>query len=283
VKGKYRLLANADDFGRHELINAAVARAVAKGCLRSATLMPGGAAFADAVRIAKEQPQLGVGVHFTLVDGHPILPPTEIPTLVPDGEALAGDYTIFVKRFLSGRISLEDVRHELAAQLRKMEQTGLELTHVDSHQHMHVLPGIIDIVLDLAASAGIHKVRLPKTPLLLGFSGSPVQLVGRMGLSCLAGWAGHKAKKRGFCVPDHFAGIVAGEAVSPAIFRDIAARLRPGTTEVMMHPGTDNAVLQKACDWQHDFEAELVALTDKEILAYLENNHIQAIGFNDLT
>ena len=43
-----QLIVNADDFGRHELINKAVAEAFAKGILRSATLMPGGAAFTDA-------------------------------------------------------------------------------------------------------------------------------------------------------------------------------------------------------------------------------------------
>ncbi len=66
-----RLIVNADDFGRHELINAAVERGVTAGCLRSATLMPGGKAFDSAVAVAKRHTELGVGIHFTLVNGYP--------------------------------------------------------------------------------------------------------------------------------------------------------------------------------------------------------------------
>ena len=47
-----RLIVNADDFGRHELINRAVERAFNTGCLRSATLMAGGIAFNDAAHLA---------------------------------------------------------------------------------------------------------------------------------------------------------------------------------------------------------------------------------------
>ena len=68
------LLLNADDFGRHSLINGAVEKGVAEGCLRSASLMPGEPCFSEAVALAKKYPQLGVGIHFTLVDGNPVSP-----------------------------------------------------------------------------------------------------------------------------------------------------------------------------------------------------------------
>ena len=73
------IIINADDFGRHAEINRAVEQGLVYGCLRSATVMPGGAAFAGAIDIARRHEALGLGVHFTLVDGNPILPPSEIP------------------------------------------------------------------------------------------------------------------------------------------------------------------------------------------------------------
>ena len=76
-----KLIVNADDFGRQPLINQAVAEAVDKKGLLSASLMAGEPYFAEAVEIAKKRPQLGVGVHLTLVDGRPVLPAEEIPTL----------------------------------------------------------------------------------------------------------------------------------------------------------------------------------------------------------
>ena len=145
------IIINADDFGRHAEINRAVEEGLVHGCLRSATVMPGGAAFAGAIDIARRHEELGLGVHFTLVDGHPILPPEEIPSLVGSEGDFLPDHTALLKRYLKGGVNLEEVRRELAAQLQKIEATGIPISHVDSHQHMHTLPGIIDIVLDLAA------------------------------------------------------------------------------------------------------------------------------------
>ena len=95
MKGLKRLIINADDFGRHELINQAVEKGVTEGCLRSATLMPGGKAFESAVAVARRHEKLGVGIHFTLVNGYPILPPREIPSLVTAEGVFFDDYTVF--------------------------------------------------------------------------------------------------------------------------------------------------------------------------------------------
>lgn len=162
TKGKkLQLLVNADDFGRHMLINQAVGQCVERGCLRSATLMPGGQAFDDAVHTAQTHPELSVGIHFTLVNGYPVLPPEEIPSLVTADGVFYDDYIHFVKRFLSGKVRMEEVRRELAAQAEKVTRTGLALTHVDSHQHMHVLPGIFSAVLDTAEAIHLDAVRIP--------------------------------------------------------------------------------------------------------------------------
>ncbi len=281
-KKNYQLLVNADDFGRHALINRAVAECVERGCLRSATLMPGGRAFDDAVAVARAHPALGVGIHFTLVNGFPVCPPEDIPSLVTEDGVFYDNHVQFVKRFLAGRIRMEDVRRELAAQAEKMERTGLALTHVDSHQHMHVLPGIFDAVLDAAAALHLDAVRIPRTPLFSGSFGGFGQLVGRLGLFTLAEIAGREAARRGFRTPDHFAGIVAGEAVDEPCFRSIIERLKPGVTEVMMHPGTDTAVLQKACLWDHDFEAERDAIISPAIAALLKDKRVEIIHFRDL-
>jgi len=68
------------------------------------------------------------------------------------------------------------------------------------------------------------------------------------------------ARRRGIRTPEHFAGIVAGEAVDTETLAAVVRGAVGGVTEVMMHPGTDNAALIPACLWDHDFEAELAAL-----------------------
>lgn len=276
------IIINADDFGRHAEINRAVEEGLVHGCLRSATVMPGGAAFAGAIDIARRHEELGLGVHFTLVDGHPILPPQEIPSLVGAEGDFLPDHTALLKRYLKGGINLEEVRRELAAQLQKVEATGISISHVDSHQHMHTLPGIIDIVLDLAARAGIRAVRTPRTPLFAGAFGGLGQLVGRLGLSTLARLANCKAHRRGLLTPDHFAGIVAGEAVSEGELLHLIAHLPQGTTEVMMHPGTKNDVLQEDSGWQHDFESELAAILSPRVEAALQKAEVEPVNFRHL-
>lgn len=277
-----RLIINADDFGRHELINEAVEQAVETGILRSATLMPGGRAFDSAVEIGRRHPELGVGIHFTLVNGYPILPPAEIPSLVTEEGVFVDDHTAFVKKLIAGQVNMQEVRAELGAQLEKMQATGLVLTHADSHQHMHTLPGVINVVLDLVQQAGIRAVRLPKTPIFSGEFGGIGQMIGRMGLSTLAAMAGHKAKGRGLASPEHFAGIVAGEAVSEQFLAEIVQKLQSGTTEVMMHPGTDNGRLVVETGWDHDFQAELTAMVSPKVKGLIEDHQVELGNFASL-
>ena len=276
------IIVNADDFGRHEFINQAVERAFNAGFLKSASIMAGGIAFDDAVKLAKKISGLGVGIHFTLANGNPILPPNEIPTLVTENGIFHDDYIKFLKRYLLGKVSIDEIRSELAAQLEKITRAGLILTHFDSHQHLHHLPGIIGIILDLAASAGIKSMRVANSKLFNGEFDSIGNFIGRLGLNSLAKFASHVAHKKNFVTPEHFAGIVAGNAVSENFMLNLIQNLPEGTTEVMIHPGTDNKILKNFCQWSHDFEEELFAVTSPRVLALLADKNISAINFADL-
>lgn len=276
------LLVNADDFGRHELINRAVEIAFQTGCLRSATLMAGGIAFGDAIRIAKENPGLGVGIHFTLANGNPVLPPENIPSLVTPEGIFHDNYVIFMKKYFSGQIALSEIRAELAAQLQKILRAGLKPTHFDSHQHLHHIPGVIEIALELAAAENIFAMRTANTKIFDGELNSFGQFVGRFGLSSLAKFAAYKAHNKNFATPEHFTGIVAGESVSENFLLKLLDNLQDGTTEVMLHPGTDNKILQDFCQWEHNFEEELAAVTSPKILSLLAEKNISAVNFSEL-
>lgn len=276
------LIVNADDFGRHRLINAAVEKAFQTGCLRSTTIMAGGRAFDDAVEVAKKNPALGVGIHFTLANGFPVSTPSEIPTLVTEDGVFHENYIVFLKKYLQGKISRQDIHTELAAQLEKVQRAGLKLTHFDSHQHLHHVPGIIGIAIDLAQKANISAMRVADTKIFDGELDSTAQFIGRLGLGSLAKYARRKANRQGIKTPNHFSGIVAGEAVDEHFLLNIVDNLKDGTTEIMLHPGTDNSVLENYCNWNHDFEAELAAVTSPKILQALEEKNISAVNFSAL-
>ena len=91
-----RLIINADDLGLTESVNRAIVRGYREGVLTSATLMANGAAYDDAVCIAREHPGLGVGLHLNILRGRPVLPPERIRSLVgPNGLFVAFVINLF--------------------------------------------------------------------------------------------------------------------------------------------------------------------------------------------
>lgn len=134
-----RLIVNADDFGIHETVNKAVYRGFESGILTSTSIMAGGRAFDDAVAMAKTMGDIGIGIHLTLVGGlETVLPQAEVPSITWDNGVLCNNYVDLILRDLKGLIRAEDVYNEWDAQIRKILDTGLSVTHIDGHQHMHM-------------------------------------------------------------------------------------------------------------------------------------------------
>lgn len=276
---KKSILLNADDFGRHPAINQAVARAVRGGILRSASLMAGEPAFEEAVELARSLPNLEIGIHLTLVDGKPLLPREDVPSLIGADGRFYPSHREFVRAYLSGRIHLEEVRLELSAQFQRIMQEKLRVTHVDSHQHVHILPGIFPIVLKLAQSYRIRSVRIPQAAggireCLAG--GSAGDRMARFGLWLLCCRMRQKAVRYGFYFPDHFIGLIAGGAVDEAFLMRQLENLPDGLTEIMIHPGLDNTVLSDcyAHRWEHDFEGEYRCCLSSRIAEFLRGKEI---------
>ncbi len=160
-----RLIINADDFGLTPGINRAVGELHDAGSLTSATLMANGGAFDDAVRIALQRPSLGVGCHVVLVDGEPVSEAKEIPTLLgPGGKTFRPTLGGFVQALLLGQINPDDIMREARAQLRKLRQAGIQVTHLDTHKHTHMFPAVLRPLLAVAQEHSIATVRNPFEP-----------------------------------------------------------------------------------------------------------------------
>ena len=158
-----RLIVNADDFGLTTGINRAIVEAHENGIVSSATLMANAAKFDEAAAHAQRSPQLGVGCHVMLVDGTPLRDPATLPTLARDGQ-FASQLSGVALRAWTGRISSSEVEHEVAAQLGKLREAGIAVTHVDTHKHTHVLPAILRPLLRAARQCGVRAVRNPFEP-----------------------------------------------------------------------------------------------------------------------
>jgi predicted glycoside hydrolase/deacetylase ChbG (UPF0249 family) len=160
-----RLIVNADDFGLTQGINRAIGELHSAGVLPSATLMANGAAFDDAVKVARAHPTLGVGCHIVLTDGTPISPPGTIRSLLgPDGRNFRPSLAAFVQALLLGRIKQDEVAHEALAQIEKVRHAGINITHLDTHKHTHLFPSITCPLLQVAERCGIRAIRNPFEP-----------------------------------------------------------------------------------------------------------------------
>jgi predicted glycoside hydrolase/deacetylase ChbG (UPF0249 family) len=160
-----RLIVNADDFGLTPGVNRAIAELHAVGALTSATLMANGAAFDNAVTIAHANPSLGVGCHIVLTDGSPLSPPETIPTLLgPDGKTFRPSLGSFFLAVLTGRVAEADIAREATAQIARLQQNGIIPTHLDTHKHTHILPGVARPLLTVAERLGIPAIRNPFEP-----------------------------------------------------------------------------------------------------------------------
>ena len=277
-----QLIVNADDFGLHPLINAGIIKGHQEGFITSTSLMSSAPCWQEAVRLAKENPRLGIGVHLTLVGGVPsVLPKEQVSSLLDDDGLFLSDYVAFAKRYYSGAVKKAELEAELRAQFERALSCGVNITHIDSHQHTHVLPGINSLVLKLSNEYNIIRVRIPKESYLFtgGFQTGVGRLIGRSGLSFCADMAALRADSLGLRHPQHFYGMLAGGHLNAQLIANILRQLPEGVSEIMTHPGLDSAALGKAFSWQYHWREELDAYLDAGNKALLRELGIEPVSF----
>lgn len=284
-KGLRNLIVNADDFGLHTLVNEGILEGHHHGCISSTSIMASGLAFDEAVALAKQTPTLGVGVHLTLVGAeHTVCSPEMIPSLVNEAGELTASYGQFLPRYFSGKIRLAEIGQELTAQIEKVLETGLTITHLDSHQHMHVVPGIDDIVIDLARRYHVSAIRIPAEPYLFigGFPWTLPRFIGRGALTYLANRARRKCLQAGLTTTNHFYGMIGGGTMLPQYFSRIITELPEGSSEIMIHPGKHNQLLNANYPWCYHWQDELEATLQSAVQDELARQHIELISFKEL-
>jgi predicted glycoside hydrolase/deacetylase ChbG (UPF0249 family) len=245
-----QLVVNADDLGLTVGVNSGIFDAHDRGILTSASLFANAPATADAIRRARVRPSLGVGVHLTLVDGTPMLPPSRVPSLVEDDGRLRASWKPFIVACLRGRVAFEQVEQELTAQIDRIRSENIRLTHLDAHKHVHAFPPIFAIVARLAERFRIPVVRVPyeRWSPVWG-DGKQRRIARRQALvnAAMLPWARRDyrtASMQGLRAPQ-FVGRIHTGVLSADSLDGVVRRLRPGVAELMVHPGyVDDALLR---------------------------------------
>lgn len=251
--------------------------------------MANGAAFCEAVDLAKAMPGLSVGCHIVLIDGEPVLNPEEIPSLTRSVRFRDG-LKSFAARALAGRIEQGEVFAEASAQIRKIQASGISVSHVDTHKHTHLFPQILRPVLQAARECGVGAVRNPFGPRLPMPSS---ELMRRPNLwtryaqvRILGGFARKfhgTVVQEGFVTTDGTLGIEVTGTLDETLFHAIAESIPEGTWEFVCHPGYNDAELQKAnTRLRESRETELHVLTLPGAREILGQRGIQLVSYRDL-
>jgi hopanoid biosynthesis associated protein HpnK len=244
-----RLIVNADDFGLTAGVNRAIAELRSTGVLTSTSLLACAGATDEAIDLARSTPTLGVGCHVALVDGEPMLPQRQIPSLVdPRTGSLHSTLTAFLPRLFTGRIRSAEIEAETRAQIEFLQKKGLHLTHIDTHKHTHMFPSVLRTVLRAARSCGIRAVRNPFEPswALRTVIGAPwLRLAQVSALRWLEPVCRRIIAEKGFSTTDGTIAVAGTGILDTATLRCLLKQMPAGTWELVTHPGYNDADLAR--------------------------------------
>ncbi|MEO5762200.1 MAG: carbohydrate deacetylase [Vicinamibacteria bacterium] len=247
-----RLIVNADDLGRTHGINTGIFEAHRLGIVTSASAMVNYDGIREAASFSRENPELGIGLHFALTGGRPALPPAAVPTLVDSsGHQPAKPEGL-------GGASAEEIARELDAQFgRFMEIFGRKPTHIDSHHHSHRRPDVFEAVSALAKREGL-----------------PVRNAGGAMAKDLAA---QSIRSNEFFEEGFF-----DTGVSVESLISIIESLSEGSTEMMCHPAHEDAELASSSSYAVVRVRELAALCDVRVKTAIERSGVRLITFAQL-
>jgi predicted glycoside hydrolase/deacetylase ChbG (UPF0249 family) len=279
-----RVIINADGFGRCEAINKAVAEAHTNGVLTSATIMANMPAAAEAVKIAKKLPGLGVGVHLNLFEGPPVSKDSSIGCLLDADGRFALSVFRLALLSVAGHKFRNAIRTEMAAQVQWLLDQRLTPTHLDSYKHIHSFPAIYSVVCELARRFEIAAVRFTFEPKQI--SSMPWPLTTEAGRN--------KAKKArimarinrmqnsDFLKTDALLGVAHEGKIDVNFFRAVALYTPVATAEVMTHLALPDASEQGDPKALHQQQAEVAALCSDRTKKYFNDSQIKLVHYGKL-
>lgn len=272
------LVVNADDLGLTEGVCRAIARAHRDGVVTSTSVLAVGRAFDTAMAVAGDSGHLGLGAHLAIVgEDPPLLSAREIPTLVDRRGRFPLTYAQVLARAAAGRLDPADIEREFRTQLSRVLDGGVPVTHVDTHQHLHLWPAIGKIAVSLASRTGVPCVRVPMTHRRWWPGGPGVRLLSRL--------LRRQVTAAGLCATADFAGLdEAGHLDAMALQGALAARRSAGapSVEINVHPGEAGDCDLGRFAWKYRWSEELAAVTDPAVRTRIADLGYRLGTFADL-
>lgn len=245
-----RVVLNADDFGYSADTVGATIDCFSRGSLTSATIMAKMPATDEAIAFARGRREFSFGVHLTFVgDGveTSVCPAREIPDLVDAGGRFRPTNEVR-REALLGRLSVDQIAREIEAQITAVRDRGIEVSHVDSHRHLHKFGPFRAALGRVLPRLGIPYVRNVQDVYVRRPVQSPTFWIGPI-------W--RRRLMQSFKTTDHFfmaTGPREGEWADGVLHR--VRKLGGGSLEIGVHPGVDE-------DWRAQEAASVQAFAER--------------------
>ncbi len=153
-----QIIINADDFGMSKEVNEGTKDGIRQGIISSVSVMANMPYFDDAIAFLRNYPKVSVGLHFNITEGKPVILPKHVGNIIREDDYFF-HWPQLIGRVAFDAIQLKEVETELKAQFKRLQNTGLPITHIDSHHHVHLYPSIFNLVSKFADEKGIYSLR----------------------------------------------------------------------------------------------------------------------------
>lgn len=281
-----RLIITGDDFGLAVPINEAIEMAHMEGVLAATSLMVGADAVDDAIERARRLPTLKVGLHIVLVEGRPVLPAESIPDLVDeDGEFRRGLVGAGIRFFFRPSVRRQ-IEAEIRAQFQSFQGTGLALDHVNAHNHMHLHPTVLNVIIKVGQAFGLNAVRIPYEPPLVSWRAADLGLFPRiLHTAALKPWTyimQRRLRRAAIKTNDFVFGLNDTGAMDERLLLRFLQQLPDGITEIYFHPATRRCSEGDRTMSHYHREDELMALISPRVKQLMDKLGIQPIAFSEI-
>lgn len=278
-----RIIITADDFGLSRGVNRAVELAWKEGILSGASIMPGAPAFAEAVDVARRNPDLQIGLHLTLIQGRSVLPPAELPDLVDKEGNFTNNPVRGGCRYFFDRGLYCQLKREIEAQIQRVQDAGINLSHIDGHLNIHLHPTVFRILVELMPRYGIATFRLSRERLAENLRCDRERKLGKtvetMIFSFLTNHAVPELDRVGIRYASEVKGLLNSGRMTEQYLLAILGRIQEGVTELYFHPGLlpDAEISRRMPDYRH--QEELAAITSPVVRQRLRELQIQVQNY----
>ena len=275
-----QLVVNADDFGQSPATSRGILRAHREGVVTSTSVLGNCDDVAGVCALLAQAPELGVGVHLTLVGGRPVSPAASLPTLTNADGGFPAHADEFFLSWVRGRVEIAEIEREFDAQVSRLRDAGVRPDHVNTHRHLGFVPAVGRAMETVARKHGIPGVRSAVERPTLAWLTSPGRGL-EAGLLTGLAWLTRRqmgALRHG---PQSWGFVEVGRLDEVRIL-EILGRMGPGAHELICHPGEEDDVEAEPGEPPHLRAHELLALTSHKVRRAFERRGVVLCRWRDL-